>query len=140
MKRVWAVSSGEYSDYGVVAIFATEEQANAFAAVVGSHGWRSGAFVEAMNFYPEGETPRAVEVFTRRGRVVNGEVEYDDTTIDTQWECDMLWGDPKPLYGARTYCPPIDKGVGVRIEARGTDRRKVDKAFTDRIMQAKAQS
>lgn len=139
MRRVWAVSSGAYSDYGVIAIFATEKQAEDFAAVVPSHGWRSDAFVEAMTFYDEGETPQAVEVFWRRGRVIDGEVVADETSSDTQWECDGLWGDPKPLFGARTYCPPVDKGVGQRVEARGTDKRKVDKAFTDRIMQAKAQ-
>lgn len=72
MNTVYAVSAGAYSDYHVLAIFATEKQAKSFIEQYDKQ-WSDNPFVEEFAFVPKGK-----EIKKRRYYVVrlkDGEVD-----------------------------------------------------------------
>lgn len=65
MRTVFAVSSGSYSDYGVIAIFGTRAQAQAYIDQAEVSRYSDPCFIEEFAFAPEGE-----EIKSRRYYVV----------------------------------------------------------------------
>lgn len=118
MKKVYLVSEGAYSDYGIVAVFADEELAESFAAELGGR-------VETYDLLEEG--PERIVVWSSEWR--NGEVRTWSWTI---------WSHESD-YARR---PRIDEGEapkGYWIRASGLDRKATIKAVADRGAQRTAE-
>lgn len=139
MRRVWALSSGSYSDYTVLAIFETKEDAEAAAAMQGpADDWHSDKRVEEMSYYPKGGAPKVVRIYDRQAQF------WDDGTVDQErenhrdeWEYDPLHGPASKRPSVRFVRPPIQKNKGGRLEVRGLDKRAVDKAFSENAARIK---
>lgn len=74
MKSVYAVTSGCYSDYSVHAVFEDKPDAQAHAAQI------SSGDVEEMPYYPKGERPEMVTIWTASATGPDFELEMRSHT------------------------------------------------------------
>lgn len=121
-RTVWAVSRGSYSDYGIVAIFETEAQANEWVHL--------GEFVEEFHFTPAGEKPIQRSVYNASWNSQRGDAGihvYEAHEIGTE---DAFF---QPADIARWHS-------GYVVSARGTDRQRVVKSVADKLAEYKARS
>lgn len=127
-RTIYAVSSGSYSDYSVIALFEREEDANAYALDIGTEGY-GGAFVEEFDYWPAGARPKVVRVYRSYWNPQN------------QWKAsDSLTATPELL--ARLKRPavrelshphnPISWG-GAWIMGEALDEQDLRKAMSDAI-------
>ena len=141
--KVYAVTEGSYSDYRVKCLFTTEALAEAHVARLrGDREWSDDPSVEVFLLFDV--NPSQATVYSRNARVrPDGTVTSFNRGVDieqerVEWEYGGWNGIAAPIMEARTYCPPVDNGEGFRVQVSGTDKAKVDKAFQDRIAEAKA--
>lgn len=123
---MWAVSSGEYSDYRVSFLCETEADAN---ATIEKLGWGDAGFFteEFVVCDASVEQTEHLEMMVQ--------VWDDGTTTDEQSWTEDKW----PWYpNARAACAwrwvraPVHKGKGGRLEAWGYDHERVRKVFSEK--------
>jgi len=136
---VFALVTGCYSDYRVLATFATREDAQRAAR---RHKeldeWSDDARVETLDFYPEGVEPKRVVthlfqcVLLDDGTIRDHHPNGDPHTASTSWDYDMLWavGERPRLRYVRAPCYG---NTGGRLEVTGLDERACAQAFSDRV-------
>jgi hypothetical protein len=144
--KVWAVTRGEYSDYGIVALFESKADAEK-AAAMRPAGW-DGYRVESFPLYPSGHAPQWVTTYTIRAVLRSdgtvGDQGDESRTLDemrepevsVEPEFDTLHGPPSARPKVTTH-DAWWRGtlLGKGITVRGSDRKAVVKAFNDRVMQ-----
>lgn len=136
---VWAVTTGSYSDYRIKALFTSKKLAEAHAAALrgDQDGWDRDASVESFELFEA--APRRVPIHERwcRLHAVTGEVVAERVDARPQWEYGDLYGPAKPIMGARTFHAPA-YGKDTLVEVIGASKARVEKAYQDRIAQARA--
>lgn len=142
-EQVWAVTAGSYSDYRVVAVFESKQDAEAFIetakAIGGEYEYARPEAMEPLAFFPAGQAPE------RRVSYRHWIVVWDDGTTtderemqDEAWEFDsMHYTGDRPR--VRFNRAPIYKGIGGQLEVEGGDKAAVDKAFSDNLAQRLAE-
>jgi hypothetical protein len=139
MSVIYAISSGSYSDYRVLAVFSSKKVAQeTLRRWNGTNdSWSSGQ-VEEFPFYdavPEPETVFSMiqELWDdgTEGRL--NERAHTDMPFDRLFDVP-----PKGRPSVRFVRAPVHQGKGGRLEVRGTDIKKVQKAFRDRKAQWQA--
>ena len=140
-KTVYAVSSGTYSDYSVEALFTTKKLADEHLAALGDRE----ASVETFLLFDA--PPQRATVYSMNARILpDGEVVSENRRGPVNevqerivWEYGDFDGRPKPIMEARTlHAPYAGKDWIVRV--KGTDRKRVEKAFHDRVAEARART
>ena len=136
---VWAVTTGSYSDYRVKTLFTSKKLAEAHAAALrgDSDGWDRDATVEAFELFDA--APKRVSIHERWCRIDarDGEIVQERGEPRPQWEYGDLYGPAKPIMGARTFQAPA-YGKDTLVEVVGASKARVEKAYRDRIAQARA--
>lgn len=135
---VWAVTTGSYSDYRVKVLFSTKKLAEQHAEVLRGDpaGWDGDASVESFALLDR--PPERIRVFYRWARIdTDGDVIAERASDSLDWEYGDVWGVPKPIMLARTYHAPA-YGKDTLVEVRGSSKARVEKAYRDRIAQARA--
>ena len=126
-QRLWAVTRGSYSDYRVLALFGTEEQANEAASMAGDYD------VESFMLCPAGAefTTDSVTTFSASQEFRDdGEVRDLRISVDTEpWFDRWRYCGPRPT--VRFVRAPAHKDLGGRLEIQCTDREALMKAATD---------
>jgi hypothetical protein len=124
MGTVYAISSGEYSDYSVERIFERKEDAEKYIAAMGNTGYRA-LEVEEFEFHPAGDVPT---VYTSYYASIHPE-QYDEIRQSSERTT------TKPEHCASG----LDEPGMVWIFASGPDRERVLKSVSDRLAKWKAQ-
>lgn len=131
-RKVWAITTGAYSDYSVRALFSSKRAAKQAAEANNKDedGWHRDTEIEV--FYLYDEVPVKVTEFFYQveiwddGRVTN---ERNHATTCLPWN--HLWGLPKARPDVRYVRAPMYRDKGGRLEVRGTDEQAVKQAFSD---------
>jgi hypothetical protein len=127
---VWAVSHGSYSDYGVSAIFPTEELATAHLEQMKGYE-RTDSFVESFPFFDA--LPEVIPIFHRRGRIANGRImESEDYEVVT-----FEYSDGTAPVTVTEWGDPLSERI---INVYGSDFERCRKSYNDRVAQAVAMS
>ncbi len=128
MSLVYLVTSGEYSDYGVDAVFSTREAAVAFAAEKAENRWN----VRWVEVYPldnpDGagiRRPWSVELYYATG-------DLRDAVPESNWALDPI--DREPWVGKRAY----DVATMFRVTVLADTEEQAVKAANERRVQHKA--
>lgn len=138
---VWALSKGEYSDYSVVAIFATKRQAEAAQREAKNQPVEFGDDyrVESFPFFAEDASPPMV--VTRYERHVDimddGSTGKERNSSHREWEFDQLYRCGRRP-SVRFVRAPVHHDKGGRLEVRGTDEQAVAQAFSDNLARIRA--
>jgi|SRR5215467_1741803 len=128
MSKVWAVASGEYSDYRVHGVFVTEEDAQAAIALGYGAGNYEKAFTEEMWLYEAGEKP---EVHDRW--IVSQRIGADGSPGEMSVRCERTAHDPTPLDEVEAH------DYGHQFVASGFNREAAIKSVSDRIAKKRAE-
>lgn len=131
MRKVWAASSGSYSDYGVDVLFSTEAAAQAYCDAHGTTG-SQGHFVEGFTLYEESDPQGPVGEFFSKKLEINrasGEIHAVPGYSYKTW-----------LHNQAPERPKIDEWDWQQpahhvIQGQCRDERALDKALTDRAVQ-----
>jgi hypothetical protein len=135
MKTIYAVSSGEYSDYSVRGVFEDEATAKAWADAMNSGESRYEQYrVESFTFIPAGTAPFKVTEYQKTAQLnddgtVTAEREWDTT----HWAISSYYGIPPVRPAVRYVRAPCHKGTAGRIDIRGSDQQAVRQAMSDKI-------
>lgn len=145
MKHLWAVASGEYSDYRVHAVFETKAQADA-AALLNVPDSYNDYRVEEIQFYPKGTKAKMVTVYSLQvnlwddGRWNRGNSNSSaepsgalNPISRVQPEFNSWHADAGPRPKTRFVRAPCHNGKGGRFEVYGTNRSAVLKTVKDRV-------
>ncbi len=137
--KVFAMSSGSYSDYSVDALFTTRELAEAAVVATKKEDY-SEPFVEEFELYDH--LPDKVTVFVASQDLLDdgrfGEIE-EESESGYEWEDAERYaehGSSRPKFAFYRAPRYESKGGGLRIEGR--DRDSVMKAYHDRMREWKA--
>lgn len=130
--KIWAVSSGSYSDYRVLACVATEADAVKLATRINETGsWCRDAFVESFPLVAP-DIPQ-VQFLTMSCNVMDdGSCVTQPEHIIVEWPFD---GD----YPAVKWRWVRTHNKGGRLDASGTDHGRVRRVFSDRRAQLLAE-
>lgn len=149
MQTVYAVASGEYSDYRIHALFEVEADAEAHAAKRNEGGSAyESASVEEFSFYPAGEQPERLTVFHisayRSMENPYKETQRSDVVWSYDYEGDFVSGSAVPsgtsvLTSGGDPVSTSSWGKSYNARARGTDPERTRKAFQDAMYRAKAE-
>ena len=138
MRKVWAASTGSYSDYRVRCLFATREDAEKhISARKGGDKWDEG-FLEEFVLYEAGEQPEQVTYVTLQSTVKeDGSYEDPEPFWRTIWASGEYDTPPPPNRPTgRTHTAPA-YGRGLRVIVKARTLEQAQKAFHDRVIQAK---
>lgn len=131
VRRLWAVTTGEYSDYRVNAVFEREEDARAFIdSGFGSDSY--GADVTEMPYVPAGVRPRRLTVHCtsatayRRGKL-------GDVAVRTYSEVVWDLGDNPAPRRPRVWENRWADGSAVSVNAACSNPTLAEKAVRDRL-------
>jgi hypothetical protein len=141
MKEVFCISSGEYSDYQVLAV--CEDKATAEAWIAALHndedGWYRTARLESLPVIVPGAKPEKERQYSQHVELL------DDGTIksgDIRLHCDFPvggYGSPPPVRPLVRYVrAPCHHGKGGRLEVRASTAEAVAKVVGERIAMWKA--
>ena len=140
--KVWALSSGSYSDYRVLSVYPTKKEAEAAAEILNtSAGYEF--FAEALPTFT-GEPQRVViyglhcNIWDDGRRKVDNiwassgaYAEPEQVADRVEWDVDPLYPERVRRVSVRWVRAPIHRGLGGRLEVYGTDSEAVRKAFGD---------
>jgi hypothetical protein len=130
MRTIFAISEGSYSDYTVRVLFTTRELAEAHLAE--AYGNTSDAYIE--EFYLYDEPPKQVVVYNRSGHVASdGRVLAEQNNGNVNWEYNGI-DNTRPIMLADTR----EWNGMLQVRVTGTDAQRVERAYQDRIAQARA--
>lgn len=132
--QTYAVASGEYSDYRILAVCTDESTAEAWAAALREdpETWHSDARVELVDEISPGVAPfRFSAVDLRQELRDDGSESPPAITEETCLAVGSLYGVPplRPL--VRFVRAPCHDGKGGRLEIRGRTRAGVLKVYGD---------
>jgi hypothetical protein len=125
MNIVYAIVSGEYSDYHVERIFARRDDAEAYIAAMGPQSSYAALDIEEFDYHPPGCVPT---IYTRYNARVWPDrcLEIEQTSERTTTE---------PVHTPIEQFRPDWSFIG----ASGPDRERVLKSVSDRLAKWKAQ-
>lgn len=139
-KRVWAVSSGSYSDYRVHAVFSSEEAADAVCAAENRGSSYGDYGVEEYVLYDKAPE-RFVEYTVTVGRRPEDRFGDPTSAIDGGfylWESERLvW--PWEASTSKNMRPTATRYGRDGITVRGRDAESVRKTVHDAIARVKAE-
>lgn len=133
-RKVYAISSGSYSDYRVLGVAEDEETAKTWAAAIRNapDSMHHDADVEEMTFIPAGAVPKT------RHRVSLMQEWWDDGTerrlgvIEAEeYEIASYHGEVPVRPKVRFVRAPMYGGLGGRIEIEGRTRAAVMKVYSE---------
>lgn len=127
-KSAWAVSSGEYSDYSVSAIFATKELAEQAAAEANGEKKRSYVMYEVQEF-PYFDRPARMRIRYTHSLMSDG-TSTERKEIVPEWNG---WGEE--IMGFTWAHLAGSQYVSQLVTVSGYDKEQVDKAFSERVAQ-----
>lgn len=129
-RKMWAVSTGTYSDYRVMCVCPTEDDAGAVAAKFNLDGqhWCT-ARVESFPIITADVEQKLVATFMEN-------LWDDGRTTDRRENVRYVWpfdyhGDEPPVRW-RWVRAPVHQGQGGRLEVTGTDLERVRRVFSDK--------
>lgn len=127
-KTIWAVSSGEYSDYGVDAVFASRELAEGYVRILTentSHlSYGDDRRIEEFTYYDA--LPDWKVILVARQTIGDSPREYVERTW-VSWE-----GETQVKANLWEHRGSVD------IHVEGTDHQRVRKVFSEKLAQVKA--
>lgn len=132
-ETIYVVASGEYSDYRVLAVFATKEQAERATALSGGD-WPTDYRVESLRFFPEGTDAAMLTVYSGSVEMWdNGKAEPPKFSSHTAAEFDQ-WQAPEAngRVKVRQVRAPVHQNKGGRFECYGTNESAVRKTVSDK--------
>lgn len=130
-RPVWAVSSGEYSDYSVSLLFTTEELAEQHAERMnGQEGYR-GHFVEEFQLWDE--TPPTYTVYYRHGLVRAAQVEQ---VVERS---DVYFGAPSAAERIRVHTSDQTGPGSLYLNVYSTDLERLNKVWGERVAKIQAE-
>ena len=151
LKSIFAVSSGSYSDYRVLAVFETKKDAEIWAkelteAKVSYDGVEAdypllpeGAQVEEMLLVPKGVAPYKVTHYELRAELWdNGKVDEQDLQVNVEYAITSYEGIPPTRPRVRYIRAPCHENKGGRLEIHGDSEKKVRKVFSEKVAMWKA--
>lgn len=135
-ERVWFASSGSYSDYSVVAVFASRAAAAAYVALK-DDDWRvepeDDEGYPVYSSVPEPEPSIRIwasverEGVTRTYEMLESFVPMIDGTVN-----------PTPVCDVQSTIYPSDRSPHIDIFVKGRDIERSRKVFTERVAQTVA--
>jgi hypothetical protein len=140
--RIYAVTTGSYSDYRVRSLFTSKKLAKTAAEATGKEddSWYSDAEVE--EFYLYDHVPEPVTEFYYQAELWDdGRVTNEHQRSETRLPWTHLWGVPPKRPDVRYVRAPMYKGKAGRLEVRGSNEQAVKQSFSDnkaRILAEKA--
>lgn len=132
-ESVWIISSGEYSDYSVLAVVkGGKKAAKSLAARANAHGSTYTEYrVEELPVV-DADVER-VEILTLTAEIRDAGPsvkEERDPYYRVEWPFDALYGAPSVSW--RWVRAPIHQGRGGRLEVHGVDHERVRKVYSER--------
>jgi hypothetical protein len=130
-KFVYVIASGEYSDYRVLAMVdGTEKQAEDLARRANLNNDYRDYRAEALPVVAP-DVQQIVCLSMQENIWDDGTTDEHHVRLDTRWPFDLLWEEEGRPVAAQWVRAPIHRGVGGRLEVRGTDHERVRKTFGD---------
>lgn len=133
MKTIYAIASGEYSDYRVMAVAESKELAEAWAEALRTDedGWHDDARVEEMVFVDE---PPARQHFVYLNQDLWNDGSEGDLRISESDKYPIDYEEPSPVRPrVRFVRAPVHGGKGGRLEVTGRDKQSVMKVYTEQV-------
>lgn len=132
---IWAVATGEYSDYRVQAIFEHREDAEA-ALQSGYPG-----DIEEITFFAAGEQPKKVSTIRYYGWVTvgTGEVTRDDSYAEDDWVHQSVNVSRAPITVNTWPWPRTGRPDRMELVVEGFNTKRTHKAFTDALAKLRAE-
>lgn len=140
-KKIWAVSSGSYSDYRVHALFESEVVAEAVATTANGLENYDDHFVEGFQFYAKDEIPEPLVVY--RGTIelfddgTYGPIKVTSDGPKFAFQHYMTVPPPRRPH-IRQVRAPMYQNKGARLEVSARTDTMVRKVINDRLMEHKA--
>lgn len=129
MKTAWAISSGEYSSYGVLAIFTDESSAHLMAKALNAGDGHERYEVETFPLYEDGDDLALIPCFYASADT-GGDMEI---SVSEDGHYFPHFAPARPKLNVRTL-----QGGKQRITATCRDRDAAIKAVKDRLAALKA--
>lgn len=124
MSKLWAVSSGEYSDYSVNAVFDTEEDARAAVAL------GVGDDVLEMDYYRSGDRPVKRHVWFAHSGRITAEGVHERANLSANVH--EIWT-PESRLASRPVVREQREGKGVWVDVQAPTKELAEKVLHDRI-------
>lgn len=130
-KKIWALSSGVYSDYTVHALFTTKELAEQAAEVHRGHEDYRYEEPRVEEFYLYEEIPERVTIYKYQTNIWDDGTETD---VRQNFETGFPWQHWRAVVRVRSRYvrAPFHNDRGGRLEVWGTDEKAVAKTFSDK--------
>lgn len=131
--KVWALTTGSYSDYSIKALFTKKRLAKAAMLVnkADSEAWSYGdENVETFYLYDEVPEPSTTWYY-QANLWDDGTVTEERLTSTTALPWNHWWGEGTERPHVRYVRAPIHQNRGGRLEVRGSDEQAVKQAFSD---------
>jgi hypothetical protein len=129
VSTLWAISSGDYSDYSVNAVFDTEEDARAAIAL------GLGERLEEMDYYRAGDTPVKREIWQAHSGRINADgsmaIPANEAGRMTPWVPSSRPDRPKVTEERE------NGGIWITVEA--PSKEMAEKVLHDRVAKARAE-
>lgn len=135
-KVIYAVTSGCYSDYRVLAVFTDKSTAERWAKALASE---SDSWVEEFDLVQRGIAPFRVTTWQQNAELYDdGRVDIGELRSSDEWAINTLYGIPPIRPQVRYVRALCHDNRGGRLEVRGAVRRAVLKVVSERIAMWKA--
>lgn len=134
MKTIYAISSGSYSDYRVLAVCEDEATAEAWAKALREEpdGWRTDANVESMLMLEAGEPViKRHCVDLRQELSDNGTERPYNVSESDEYEIGSIQDAPPKRPSVRFVRAPMHNGKGGRLEITGQTLKAVMKVYSE---------
>lgn len=136
-KGMWAVSSGSYSDYRVMAVCDSKQRAEKAASVLNSEGGYGEAFAEEIRYLDH--DPKQYTIHSINENLWdNGTSSEHHESQRTEWEHDLMFPEHVRPVGWRWVRAPMHDNKGGRLEVYGTSLKRVQKVFSDKTAEIRA--
>jgi len=130
--KMWALSSGSYSDYRVLCVCPSKKVAKQLAARYNADN-RSydEVYVEQIAFVSDPDIQR-IEIMSMFQEIWdNGEISEPRQQYRVEWPFDLLYPEAAVPVSVRWVRAPIHHNKGGRLEVHGTDHERVRKTFSE---------
>lgn len=142
-RDIWAIASGEYSDYRILAVCESKRAAQAWVDALSKqddedYSGHSSARLECLTLLDPKAKPKKVTIYKRSADVWdNGTVTSEREWSTTGWT--ITHYETIPVRPATRYVrAPCHNGVGGRIDVRGPTAKSVAKVFSEKLAMWKA--
>lgn len=134
MRTIYAISSGSYSDYRVLAVCEVKATAEAWAKALQeeSDGYNTDAEVEDMRLLEPAEpVEKQHRVSLRQELRDEGSEDRERLTERDEYLINSLWGEVPKQPSVRFVRAPMHRGKGGRLEIEGRTRAAVMKVWSE---------